>query len=159
MIVIPVLQVYITSTSIMEDRILACVSITMRVNYHVVILLTNQVTTRTEGGGRTPFPQGFDPLPTQRVPLCTILRHPFLVTYPKNFIKATWTPICTFQNRVFQIFKIGSFWCLLCFGRAPKINLVDLKKLRKLSPPPPPPRENPRSAPGYPICVFSLSGK
>ena len=44
------------------------------------------------GGGRTyAFPsglQGFDPLPTQRVPLCTILRYPFLVMDPKIFLKA-----------------------------------------------------------------------
>ena len=33
-------------------------------------------------------PQGFDPLPTQRVPLCTVLRYPFLVADPKTFLKA-----------------------------------------------------------------------
>ena len=35
-----------------------------------------------------PPPQGFDPLPTQRVPICTILRYPFLVMDLKNFLKA-----------------------------------------------------------------------
>ena len=40
-----------------------------------------------------PLPQGFDPLPTQRVPLCTILRYPNLVTDPKNFLKA---PVYTY---------------------------------------------------------------
>ena len=37
--------------------------------------------------GRIP-PQEFDPLPTQRVPLCTILRYPVLVIDPKKFLKA-----------------------------------------------------------------------
>ena len=37
--------------------------------------------------------QEFDPLPTQRVPLCTILRYPFLVTDPKIFLKE---PIYTY---------------------------------------------------------------
>ena len=54
------------------------------------------------GGGRVrcgrppPLPpQGFDPLPTQRVPLCTILRYPFLVTDTETFIKAPMAPIYT----------------------------------------------------------------
>ena len=38
-------------------------------------------------GGRF-FSEGFDSLPTQTVPLCTILRYPFLVTDPKTFLKA-----------------------------------------------------------------------
>ena len=39
-------------------------------------------------------PQGFDPLPTQRVPppLCTILKHTFLVTDPKNVLRAPSAP-------------------------------------------------------------------
>ena len=28
-------------------------------------------------GADAPFPQGLDALPTQRIPLCTISRHPF----------------------------------------------------------------------------------
>ena len=50
------------------------------------------------GGGRTSFfspPQGFDPLPTQRVPHFTILRYPYLVTDRKNFLKAPWAIIYT----------------------------------------------------------------
>ena len=39
--------------------------------------------------------QGFDPLPTQRVPLCTILRYPFWETDPKIFLKAPLAPIYT----------------------------------------------------------------
>ena len=39
------------------------------------------------------LPHGFDPLPTQRVPLCTILKFPFLVTHSKNFLKAPLVPI------------------------------------------------------------------
>ena len=50
---------------------------------------------REEGGGRTPFLQGFDPLPTQRFPLWFFLRNPFLVTDPKIFLKAPWAPIYT----------------------------------------------------------------
>ena len=45
-------------------------------------------------GGCFP-PQGFDPLPTQRVPLCTILRYPYLVTDPKKFLKAPLAQIHT----------------------------------------------------------------
>ena len=44
---------------------------------------------------KLPPPQGFDPLPTQRVPLCTILRYPYLLTDPKNFLKAPLAPIYT----------------------------------------------------------------
>ena len=48
---------------------------------------------RAAKGGRPS--QGFDPLLTHRVPLCTILRHPFLVTDPKNFLKAPSAPVYT----------------------------------------------------------------
>ena len=87
---------------------------------------------------------GFDPLPTQRVPLYIILRYLFLVTYPKTFSKGAFEakiyttifqkkPINVFFGLFFQNFacgaenlaKTGSFWC---FGRARKINLVGLKK-------------------------------
>ena len=52
------------------------------------------------GRGWTPFFQEIDPLPTQRVPLCTILRYPFLVTAPKIFLKAPLRPIYTnFEGR------------------------------------------------------------
>ena len=47
------------------------------------------------GGGEAPPPQGFDPLPTQRVPLRTILRYPFLMMDPKMFLKAPWAPMYT----------------------------------------------------------------
>ena len=41
------------------------------------------------GGGGVDAPsQEYDPLPTQRVPLCTILRYPFLVRNPKIVLKA-----------------------------------------------------------------------
>ena len=49
----------------------------------------------SDGAVADPSPQGFDPLPTQRVPLCTILRYPYLVTDPKIFLKAPWAPIYT----------------------------------------------------------------
>ena len=45
--------------------------------------------------GPPPPTQGFDPLPTQRVPLCTILRYPYLVTNRKIFLKAPLAPIYT----------------------------------------------------------------
>ena len=51
------------------------------------------------GGLRTPSPQGFDPLPTQRAPLCTILRYSNLVTDPKNFLKVPLAPIYTYFER------------------------------------------------------------
>ena len=53
------------------------------------------------GGGERLFPlQEFEPLPTQRAPLCTTLRHPFLVTDPKIFFKALLAPIYTnFKGR------------------------------------------------------------
>ena len=38
-------------------------------------------------------PQGFEPLPTQSVPLCTILRYHFLATDPKNSLNAASAPI------------------------------------------------------------------
>ena len=38
---------------------------------------------------------GFDPLPTQRVPLCTNLEYPFLDTDTKNFLKTPLAPIYT----------------------------------------------------------------
>ena len=41
------------------------------------------------GRGRNPlFSQGFVHLPTQRVPLCTILRNPYLVTDLENISKS-----------------------------------------------------------------------
>ena len=79
-------------------------------------------------------------------PLCTILRYPFLVTDPKVFLKAPLAPIYTNieggaraeKNAVFQ--PVYSKLCLRRrsfgpnglfkrFGRAWKINLVDLKKM------------------------------
>ena len=39
--------------------------------------------------------EGFDPLPTQRVSLCTILRYPYLVTDLKIFLKVLSAPIYT----------------------------------------------------------------
>ena len=55
----------------------------------------------TVGGFRWDTPsQIFNPLPTQKFPLCTILRYPYLVTDPKIFLKAPWTPIYTnFEGR------------------------------------------------------------
>ena len=47
-------------------------------------------------GGTPPPPEGFDTVPTQRVPLCTILRNPFLVTGPKNVLKVPLSRIYTY---------------------------------------------------------------
>ena len=65
-----------------------------------------------EGGGERFFPlQEFEPLPTQRAPLCTTLRHPFLVTDPKNFFKALLAPIYTnFKGRGGGRRKNAIFW-------------------------------------------------
>ena len=50
---------------------------------------------RRRRGAVDVFLQGFDPLPTQRVPFSTFLRYSFLVTDPKIFLKAPWAPIHT----------------------------------------------------------------
>ena len=42
-----------------------------------------------------PFPHGFDPLPTQTVPLCTTMRYLFLAIDPRNFQKALLAPVYT----------------------------------------------------------------
>ena len=47
------------------------------------------------GGADASTSQGFDPLPTQRVPLWYFLRNPFSVTDPKIFLKAPFAPIYT----------------------------------------------------------------
>ena len=121
------------------------------------------------GGGHSP--QGFDPLPTQRVPLLYYFEISRFGDGSSNFLKApplAWregrarakkTPV--FQKIVGLFFKIlpaalkilqkEGIVCALV-GRARKINSVDLKKRStKLSTffenPPPTFRENPRSAP------------
>ena len=55
-------------------------------------------------GGGVAFLQGFEPLPTQRVPLCTILRYPFLLTHPKIFLKAPLASIYTIFEGVLVFF-------------------------------------------------------
>ena len=80
-------------------------------------------------GRRADVPsQGFDPLPTQSVPLCTILRYPFFVTNPKNFFKAPRAPIYTnFEGE--RAPKSATFWskfskkCLKTPFSVPKIAL------------------------------------
>ena len=50
------------------------------------------------GGGWSdapPPPQGFDPCRPKGSPLCIILRNPFFVTDPKNFLKVPLAPIYT----------------------------------------------------------------
>ena len=103
-------------------------------------------TSRCEFRGWTLSPEGFDPLPTQRVPLCTILRYPFLVTDPKNFLRTPLAPIyfnfewgtrakkkalflVTFKKNNYFLACFSSF---LLFGMAQKINLIDLKFSTKL---------------------------
>ena len=57
---------------------------------------------RGGGGGRgvDASPQGFDPLPTQRVPLCAILRYPYLLTDHTNVLRAPLAPVYTnFEGR------------------------------------------------------------
>ena len=104
------------------------------------------------------FLQGFDPLPTQRLPLCTILRYPLLATDPKHFLKTPshqcivvlkgsrrqkkkrifWskffknclrTPfLACFFKTLPPAQKIWPKYTEQCFGRARKINLVELRK-------------------------------
>ena len=47
------------------------------------------------GWGDAFSPQGFDPLPTKRVPLCTIMRYKFLTDRPYNFSKSALASIYT----------------------------------------------------------------
>ena len=112
------------------------------------------------GGGRRPPPRPPPPPPLRDStpcrpkgsPLCTILRYPYLVTDPKNFLKAPLAPIYTYfrgervpkkrnffgQNFLksaknaflacfskFCLRRTGSFYC---FGRARKINSGRPKK-------------------------------
>ena len=73
---------------------------------------------RSRGGFRrglgmqtSPSPQGFDPLPTQRVPpLCTILRYPNWVTDPKNVLKEPLAPIYTNFKGGARAKKTQFFW-------------------------------------------------
>ena len=108
-----------------------------------------------------PFPHGFDPLPTQTVPLCTTMRYLFLAIDPRNFQKALLAPVYTnfegehapkktaFLVKSFQkvpktpflacFFKIlpaaqnfGRNRVFLVFWELWKINLGDLKKVDKI---------------------------
>ena len=63
---------------------------------------------RVEGG--RPLRQRFDPLPTQKVPLSTILRYPFLVTDPKNFLMVPLAPINTDFEGGARAEKTQFFW-------------------------------------------------
>ena len=47
------------------------------------------------GWGDAFSPQGFDPLPTKRVPFCTIMRYKFLTDRPYNFSKSALASIYT----------------------------------------------------------------
>ena len=61
----------------------------------VSLSLTNIQTVADLGGGGgadAPPPQGFDPRRPKGSSLCTILRYPFLVTEPKNVLKAPLAP-------------------------------------------------------------------
>ena len=117
------------------------------------IALSSGVDLRREGeGGLTPS-QGFEPLPTQRVSLCTIFQYPFLVMDPlapiyTNFEGERAPKQRAFLVKVFQKVSKNAFFGLFfqyfascaenlarigtkqCSGRARKIILVDLKKVR-----------------------------
>ena len=110
----------------------------------------------------TPPPptEGFEHLSTQRVTLCTILRHPFLSTDSKKFLKALLAPICTnveggacaekrlflskFSKKHLKTHFSALFFKFLpaahrilpkqivsVLGRVRKFNLADLKKDRQ----------------------------
>ena len=59
------------------------------------------------------LPQGFEPLPTQRVPLCTISRYPFLARDPKIFLKAPLAPVYTNFEGGALAEKTQFFWLKL----------------------------------------------
>ena len=113
-------------------------------------------------GGRTFFSfQGFDPLPTQRVPLWTILRYPILADGPiwrqfililrgsarqknaifwskfskcakKRLFRPAFSKLCLRRRNFGQNRVFLSLCSALGLGRAREINLVDLKKIRPL---------------------------
>ena len=117
------------------------------------------------GGGRTPFSSGIRPPADPRgPPFDTFSEIHFWPTDPKFFLKAPLAPIYTnfegerapkkrdfFLSKFFKKCPKTAFLSKIranqCFGRARKINLVDLKKGRqnfgnffwKSAPPPPPP--------------------
>ena len=70
------------------------------------------------GGGDCPSFQGFDPLPNQRVPLCTVLRYPFWMINPKIFQRTPLAPIYTYfegdpKKRNFLV----NFFSIKCLKR------------------------------------------
>ena len=65
------------------------------------------------GGGADAHPQGFDPLPTQRVPLWYSLRNPFLADRPSNFLKAPLAPMYTNFEGGARAEKNAIFWSKL----------------------------------------------
>ena len=92
---------YVSPTESVEE-------LCLRICFSVVLLFLTQTNRQGgfRGGGgadldrnstpcRPPFPQEFDPLPTQRVPLSTILRYSYLMSGPKNILKAPMAPIYT----------------------------------------------------------------
>ena len=63
------------------------------------------------GGGVDALLHGFDPLPTQRIPHCTILKYSILVTDPKKFQKAPLAPIYNNFKRGARAKKNLIFFC------------------------------------------------
>ena len=70
------------------------------------------------------FPQGFDPLPTQRVPLLNYFEISILVTEPKIFLKVPLAPIYTYLKGAARAEKarfLGQnfptiFWPVFAYG-------------------------------------------
>ena len=75
---------------------------------------------RGGGGGGRSSPQGFDPLPTQRVPLWYFLRNSFWPTDPIIFLKAPLAPIYTNYEGERAPKKNACFFLSKFFKKCPK---------------------------------------
>ena len=100
------------------------------------------------GRGRTsPYLRDSTPCrPKGSLPLCTILRYPYLVTDPKKFLKAPWAPIYTNLRGERAPKKNAIFWSKFS-KKCLKTPFVQFIKVLPFDPPPPPPRKNPTPPP------------
>ena len=83
------------------------------------------------GGGGRLFLRDSTPCRPKGSPFDTFSEIHFWPTDPKVFLKAPWAPIYTnyiFSNIFSGAVNLVNTWTKKCFGRARKINLVDLKK-------------------------------
>ena len=64
---------------------------------------------RNKNDSNDAIPQEFEPLLTQRVPLCPILRNPFLLTDPKNCLQTPAAPKYTTFEVAARSFLVKPF--------------------------------------------------